>query len=346
MTTLIILKSIKMNLISTVFLILLIPQILISQYIPFPQFNATWSMSVDVYDDPNDNPFIDTEEGYVHELNGDTTINGFIYQKIFERQTWRKRTIYNQLPNGDYIITNDAINYPTSESTLIGLIRQDTVSRKIYFMSLDYSPCTEPNGPFPIGEEFLLFDFDLALGDTIQLGLEPELHIIDSIDSIQYNDGIYRKIYFPSESYPEFYFIEGIGASTGLFAGVRGLFVEGEWCSLNCFKENEQYIIGNSIYNCDSIDMITHLTETYSNNEVSIYPNPFNPFLIIDTTIDQFESLQLNIYDALGQLVFKKVITSNQQYQLDTQQLLTGMYLITITNESQLIIAQKFIKTH
>lgn len=61
-------------------------------------------------------------------------------------------------------------------------------------------------------DEFLLYDFDLAIGDTFNL-TPYNFKVLQSIDSILIEGAYYRKFNFESN----YYWIEGIGSSIGFF---------------------------------------------------------------------------------------------------------------------------------
>ena len=331
--------------------LLIIPIIVTAQYIPFPDSNTKWSMSRDTWDDPEETPFVDTKHGYVHEMSGDTLIDGLIYQKIFQRFTWwTKNTSAYELDDGTYIPGEFLSGNIQATPFLIGALRQDTMAQKVYFRRLSPSYtdiiCIEPitESTLPFNEDILLFDFDMVTGDTIFLGGDDKMLIIENTDSVQYNDGIYRKRYFPLNSYPEFEFIEGIGATTGLFAGIRGEFVEGEWCNLQCFSNEGEYIIGTSVYNCDSIDVVSPVVNIDQNTKFNIYPNPFDQFLQIDFQTVHTGNFQLQIYNSIGHLILNHSISSQESFELDTQQFSKGIYHLSFYKEAKLLGSQKLVK--
>ena len=311
-----------------------------AQYIPLPDSSARWSISHDLPYDP-DSPYPSMTFGYFHELKGDTLINNISYSKIYQVDTWYRFGL-SQSPY------EKSGNYSNSPSILIGGLRQDKTNQKVYFrrfISNFYDlKCIQPIEELPFDEDILIFDFDAAVGDTIYLGPSQRRHIVTSIESIQFNDNLPRKKYSFGNSFPRFELIEGIGSTAGLFVGIRGLFVEGDICYLNCFTIDNEYIIGNGIYNCDSIDIVSALSESIEKPTVSISPNPFNDFLQIDLEHHHADDLTLQVYNNLGQLMIEKRLHNNHSLRLSTKLLPEGLYILHIKQAWQSLSSQLFIK--
>ena len=93
------------------------------------------------------------------------------------------------------------------------------------------------------------------------------------------------------------------------------------------------------IYYYSDITGINEFTDDYN---VSIYPNPANDYLMINTTIN--ENLNIEIYTVRGQSVMSTECTNNiSQMRIDISQLPAGMYFIRIAN-NQNNITKKFVK--
>ena len=93
------------------------------------------------------------------------------------------------------------------------------------------------------------------------------------------------------------------------------------------------------IYYYSDITGINEFTDDYN---VSIYPNPANDYLMINTTIN--ENLKIEIYTIRGQNVMSTECTNNiSQMRIDISQLPAGIYFIRIAN-NQNNITKKFVK--
>jgi hypothetical protein len=87
---------------------------------------------------------------------------------------------------------------------------------------------------------------------------------------------------------------------------------------------------------------ITGINEVTDNYNVSIYPNPANDYLMINTTTN--ENLKIEIYTIRGQSVIStECINNASQMRIDISQLPSGMYFIRIAN-NQNNITKKFVK--
>ena len=130
-----------------------------------------------------------------YTIDGDTTIGAYQYAKLYLKQKVEQGTVQSQW-------CDESINYYES---FYGAIRES--GKKVYFSYPSLNPI-----------EFLVYDFNLSIGDTIpspdgDLTANPSERIISSIDSVLVF-GSYRKR-FVINNYK--YVVEGIGASTGLF---------------------------------------------------------------------------------------------------------------------------------
>ncbi|NTV84724.1 MAG: hypothetical protein HGA23_10560 [Bacteroidales bacterium] len=108
--------------------------------------NAQWQLIWD-YDET---PWEDEMSGWL--LRGDTLVNGLQYKKLYQRAF--------EEPNSEII---------TSES-LFGFLREDVENRKVY--AYDIIPGWL--GCDILNQEYLLFDFSLAVGDTTQMCMLTE----------------------------------------------------------------------------------------------------------------------------------------------------------------------------
>ena len=126
----------------------------------------------------------------------------------------------------------------------VGYLREDTISKKIYFSWW---------GPEEIG---LIYDFNLEVGDSVRIdnyyvGFEDVLLICDSIDSLNINGSLKKRLFLNS---PEFWdtdvWIEGIGSKYGLLcSGYGGSGFAGGGMDLLCCSQNDTLIYFDPIYN-------------------------------------------------------------------------------------------------
>jgi hypothetical protein len=90
-------------------------------------------------------------------------------------------------------------------------------------------------------------------------------------------------------------------------------------------------------------DLITNLKEI-SNNELTVFPNPFMNELNIDFG-QKINSLDLMIVDLFGKVFLKKTFVNEKEIHLDTDFLSKGIYIVKIeNNEIGKSYFQKIIK--
>lgn len=165
-------------------------------------------------------------------FKGDTTIDDKNYRRI---------CFYSfESVDGTNSICPPYIVDTTAISTQI-LIREDTIQQKVF----EYNNSEK--------KEYLLYDFNLSVGDTLKYALsnthESGTVVLDSVVVIKTDDGISRRKYYVSRDGNEFssvgYYIDGIGSDNGPFALPTTIIGEA-WNSLMSVSTEEDNIIGFS----------------------------------------------------------------------------------------------------
>lgn len=282
---------------------LFLTQINGQEYNPIAVEGAHWIVSLD------DINTVEPVDGlWEYYSSGDTTIDSFIYKKIFKR---------------DLVITQTGPPFQAIEPyQLFGLLRDDTSNKKVFAIQIfeNYNTC-------PLNEEYLLFDFLLNIGDTANLCILPD-----------YYDFIIQDIYASNvlgfttnifEGLEMFY--EGMGSNYGLF---EEMFAP--------FKSQSRYIYYTSLdyycreSPCDLLVSTNNLTESYL---LEIFPNPTSQTIFFK--YNSSEKLNyVSIYNTLGQKILHK--KSNLD-QIDISTLENGIYIIEIELNEE-IFRQKIIK--
>ncbi len=218
-------------------------------YVPFPTTSATWFDYIHAYGSGEPPNSIVNR----HVLQGDTTINGLLYKKLVQEQTWD--TVY------------------------IGALREDA-GRNIWIL---------PAGPDAIGfqnftyteppEELLLYTFDqLTMGAGVPVNSTYSNFTIVDVDSIQVGDS-YRRSYRLSCSHllgAEDVWIEGIGSVHGLLSPLQYEF---EWTlGLECFS-HEALAWDNPVNSFEGCDIIMHAAQAQE-KEPCLFPVPCSDQLV------------------------------------------------------------------
>ena len=211
------------------------------------------------------------------------------------------------------------LHYQYQGDTLIGattyrrfgygtLLREVPATGKVYRL-LDSGEC-------------LLYDFDVAAGDTLQLCEDLEVRI-DSIGSVTTNDLIERRKYFVSSDNAIHleYYLEGIGTNLGFVEWSEP--IGPPFLSLMCVMEGELEIYGDR---CDEV--VTSLTELPGvGGSVRFYPNPTWGPLTVDSELPYSNLL---VYNLSGRLVFEAEFRK-EEYRID--RLAPGIYFACLRDQ-------------
>jgi hypothetical protein len=295
-------------------------------YHPFPEDTATW------ISDYYDNICMGYCSSYFYEMKGDTIINSQSYNKIYSRYGH----FYYISPPPNLII--GASFTPCSYT---GAIKQDSINKKVYF--IDSTMTTDT----------LLYDFNLAIGDTIQswynkFSIQWPM-IVSGIDSVSINSN-YHKLFnftnFPPNM--ECSLIEGIGWSAGLFGGFYSNPQGDNPIVLACFDGNFGANLGWGgpaiLSECSyALDCSISVNTNEQNGEkyFSLSPNPFSEKLNITSTNNK-ES-EIILYDIFGRKILSQQLLSPNT-ELKTTNLSKGVYLYEVRNKDSLVKNGKVVK--
>ena len=184
--------------------------------------------------------------------------------------------------------------------------------------------------------EILLYDFTANVGDSLVCGY-GDYFVLDSI-SIEQIGGVDRKKFwfgleydFTGEPYAMETWIEGIGSDLGLLYCGSYYFCGGYYRAL-CFHQDGELIWQNPEYDACVITSV----EEIKDKVISVYPNP----AMETVTIDGVEASEVQVYNALGQLV-KTVQGSNE---INVSGLPAGIYSIRVTMNDGNLFLNKIIK--
>jgi hypothetical protein len=166
----------------------------------------------------------------------------------------------NEVIYGDttYLMVMEATDSLHTNWDMIGYIREDTLTGKVFFRKWD--------------GEGLIYDFNLQIGDSVTInnyyaGFADVTLICGNIDSVningQFKKRIYLYRYYPGE-YPADIWIEGIGSTGGLlYSGLGGAAVASPIWKLLCCSQNDTLIYMDSIYNrCFLSEFFPKITTT------------------------------------------------------------------------------------
>lgn len=240
-----------------------------------------------------------------------TTVYSFGPEEELEGQTYRRlRT--GRVEFSDYNASNEW------ETTSI-LMREDSLGR-VYLRDTT-------------GEDILIYDFSLAIGDTFYNTLDNCTFTVLEIDSVVLFNGTSRKRWVFDDEYPQRYWVEGIGSSIS-FIPECDFTVD----AFLCYKEFDalEYHFDGLYQEADCF-LIPVDTEEPTPEELHIYPNPVSDILYIEA-----EHLELNgrlqVYTLSGQLKLEQNITDTSVETLNLKGIAPGVYLLHYHNQYYKIV--------
>jgi hypothetical protein len=263
-----------------------------------------------------DPPFISSTSTYVYYLNGDTTINGSVYHRLFSR--------------GETVYSGPA---PTSFFDTFSGYYLRQANKNIFYIT--NSTTTES----------LLVSYDYSVGDTVKGSVFNACGFgqstIQKIDSVLINS-TYRKVfYIDSVSGP--LITEGVGHQLQ----ING--TTGEFIFPLCLGTGFDYSIycygwGNTAYwdfqggngNC----FLNVGIKEQDAVGISVFPNPFSNFLSVKS--NKWQAADFILYDFYGRLALQKSFLSDSY--IFTSELKSGIYFYEIKQENTVVKRGKIIK--
>lgn len=283
-------------------------------YKPFPTSGAVWREYQTGYQ-------CDCCSEYQISITGDTIINAMTYHKLVKTGIMYEQTVFGDCTNLFWYNINH----------YLGSFRNDSLNKRVYFYPA-----------FGISE-YLLYDFNLNIGDTtetyLSFGMEPT--IVTAIDSVLISNVYHRRLKLNDCISPPLYIIEGMGSTFGLLS----LWICWEpifehISELVCFKQNDQTVYPNMSFNCELISSDNSINENTKNLQVFVFPNPAHDLITIKTSLIAFE---IHLLNESGQIVLHKKAVTNES-QLDISDLPIGQYTLEILEKGKRLHTQAIIR--
>lgn len=275
-----------------VFLLLFSSKINGQTYYPFPLKDARWNVGSSQF-------YVNSSISYF--TSGDTLVNNKIYTKI----------LYSGI---------SCDNIPPYGCTGIGsstpfLIREE--NKRVYYKPINDS-------------EYVIFDFNIGIGDTIPPKYPHPALIVNKIDSIKLNDGIYRKRYISNtiENY-KLEIIEGVGGLNLIDYIIPQNHYRTDYSkSLICMTIKDEVIYSKiDNFECKLI------TKSIDLNNQSIH---LSSNVLYDQILLNFDSKQIkvNIYDLLGRKV-NNLLATNAPLIISKENMSKGIYFLHCEDENR-----------
>jgi len=223
------------------------------------------------------------------KFDKDTTMDGQTYHK------------YNQI---DYAPLNT--NIGVSGDDFPAYLREDLATKRVYKKS-------------PMFSEFILYDFNLEIGDTMPCYSN---YLLTVIDSVEVAIGWRKRYVFTIQTGPSVTWIESIGSLSNPVIPAAGHPIL--LCALQ--DSNVFYDIGDNYgINCDEIvSSSPSLETTIINNNFEIRKSGNDLFIVSDIE----GVLQVTIHNLAGAKVLEKSLNGNRIIQ--TAELNSGFYILSI----------------
>jgi hypothetical protein len=290
---------------------------LAQQYRSFPTHNAVWREVQNISYGSSHYSYDD----YQNFINGDTAINGKTYHKIYSSG----KSYY-------YVYNSGSTSY--YQNVYKGCIREDSLKHVYLYLNEN-------------AHEYLMYDFNLGLGDTLSnnlygMGLlhsyDPSIKlIVKAIDSVIVGGDYHRRYRF-NYSFRTLYLIEGVGSSDGLMEEFDAFPTY--YTNLICFKQDsiDAYPYGQA---CDLV--VTGIEEIASEQKIQLFPNPSCGTFTINFKDEVPENAILRISDQLGQTVYEKKLTGGNSHQINAGKIADGIYFIRIQSKEKAYLMKLII---
>ncbi|MEM7102773.1 MAG: T9SS type A sorting domain-containing protein [Bacteroidota bacterium] len=319
------------HIITLLIILSFVNQTVLSQsYTPFELDNVEWVME-QVF--PHFGPTDDVQYWTMYTTEEDTVINNSTYRLLYINK--HCQDFYDQFHNS---VFNDQFVY---DNFAVGGLRED--SKRLYFYKFE----EQPNEPFRFDsgyqrleehEEYLLYDFNFAIGDTIHFSTldlfevingdttfyeTPHFTIINSATGQTNGANTYSVSPNISFAFPfaEGSWIEGIGSSYGLFGSYYSYFSR-----LICYKIDKTVMLGNNCEPCTGLPVST--IDPALTSDVLLFPNPATDKVFIRMEGDK-RLKEVTILDQLGRtLIEYSDLDDLQNVEISVMHLPKGIYMV------------------
>ncbi|MBA2612719.1 MAG: T9SS type A sorting domain-containing protein [Bacteroidetes bacterium] len=288
-------------------------------------------------------------DAYNYFVKGYITNNGRLWHKVYAN-VMQGAFIHQQFGGNC-----DPSIVPVNSTQFIGMFSNDTLNKKVYFI-----PTATLASNYTADDTHLIFDSkNKNIGDTMHIysGDDPSITIglnykITLIDSVLLGTKYHKRFkgtttFWQNYSPTYAYFIEGVGATGGVFNSYFDIF-NYKSSKLACFSNINytKYYMGQNTSNVSIQTLPTALRDTtvcftsliaginrHDINEGSfgIYPNPANDILNIDIGNSESKFVQIEITNSLGQITQnEELVFKNKNASINTKELPNGVYLISL----------------
>jgi len=259
------------------------------------------------------------KDTFNYYIQGDTLINSIAYKKIFRKG---KFTYFWMAPPP--VMCSGTTFYTDSIASFF--LR--SLGKKMFIKTpLDTN-------------EYLLYDFDLSLGDTLPVtfnNFNSDIYVTH-VDSIFTNHGYLKKFTLGGNNTAT-YLIEGMGSSQGLIEPIGVIFDCG--FVLECFSLNDSAWYPAPGNSCNLILGIESSVED-KDFQIHISPNPVSDYCIIQSN-KYLSNAEINVINSIGKIVLSENGLSGNELKIRLPKTLSGIYFVQIMMNNTAIHSSKII---
>ncbi len=205
---------------------------------------------------------------------------------------------------------------------------------------------------------FLLYDWNKGKGDTVSAyisfpsRIDSFKYVIDSIiywtpngEFLKVQSVHYLQTGTSRYGFASYNLIEKVGANAYFFPQYIGCDPV-QWGSIRCFEEPGQIPVKFVNYKCDSVFIRTGTEDFLDDRNVRIYPTLTSTDIHLETLSDtHHEKYFVYVSDALNRVIQQDVWQEQETSKvIDTNNWQTGIYFVTLRNESGARSTKKIIK--
>ncbi|GEM_PF-2009588 len=285
--------------------------------------------------------------GFMIGISEDTLVGNTKYKKVFKYDLAGE--IYYPPPGSPFPpVYYFQYPYTVLDRHILGLIRDDTIAQRVYFLPLD----TVLVPVFCSDEEYLLFDFGLSQGDTLDTclleGIKPWVSVVNEpwgiVDSIK-DEMVYGKM-------RKVIHTKGQLIYCGLLFGpshlriVSGVGLE----NLGLFPMNANRSIGD-LFSwrlerfCEGTWADCNIVSSASNawaDPQMVSPNPTSDYINVSLPSAYTDRSTMYFYDLTGRLLRRQRLR-NSHNTLDISDLPRGVLFYTVESDRGIIGMGKLI---
>ena len=195
-----------------------------------------------------------------------------------------------------------------------------------------------PGGMWPATEEFLLYDWEMNIGDTayVQRGDWTKGLVLDNISDTLMN-GSQRRIfhlhYMNNDSVTEIW-IEGMGSELGFpYSGTKdnpvSPFYYPMTAELLCYYENGDLSWDNPHFDECIINYWLDVENVSEESVLCLYPNPTQDCFTIKYTNNNVSTIK--IFDMFGHEIYNDIMESSEKI-INTNMFPDGVYYVLLQN--------------